>query len=63
MGKVERGANGQRIYRHFRNSRVPYICQVRTAYVFRGETCIGEISEEKNDADEFDWVFRVYWDK
>lgn len=44
------------------NTRVPCICQSRTCYIFYRSTCIGELTEEKNDALEFDWVIKIYWD-
>ena len=44
------------------NTRVPCICKVRTCYIFYRSKCIGEISEESNDALEKDWVIRIYWD-
>ena len=44
-----------------RNSRVPCICTVRTAKMLYEGKVIGTISEEKNDAGEFDWVIRPNW--
>ena len=45
-----------------RNSRVPCICIVRTAKMLYEGKVIGTISEEKNDAGEFDWVIRPNWE-
>lgn len=44
-----------------RNSRVPCICSVRTAKLIYQGYVIGTISEESNDAEEFDWVIRPDW--
>lgn len=44
------------------NTRVPCICQVRTAKMMYDGVCIGTISEEQNDAGEFDWVIRPDYD-
>jgi hypothetical protein len=41
--------------------RVPCICQVRTANICYKDRVIGTISEERNDAGEFDWVIKVDW--
>lgn len=37
------------------DTRIPCICQVRTANMIYNGYVIGTISEERNDADEFDW--------
>ena len=42
--------------------RVPCICQVRTANICYDGMVIGTLSEERNDAGEFDWVIKVDWD-
>lgn len=39
-----------------KNHRVPCISRVRTAKMMYHGHCIGTISEETNDAGEFDWV-------
>lgn len=44
------------------NTRIPYICSVRTAYIKYQDTIIGTVSEETNDAGEFDWVIKLDWD-
>lgn len=44
-------------------TRVPCICAVRTAIMIHKGVVIGTISEEINDAGEFSWVFKLYWDK
>ena len=44
------------------NTRVPCACIVRTANICCDGKVIGTISEEKNDAGEFDWVIKVDWD-
>jgi len=44
------------------NTRIPCICRVRTATMFYKGYAIGTISEESNDAGEFDWVIRVDWE-
>lgn len=52
----------KKLIKHAGNTRIPCICQVRTAnMVFEG-VIIGTISEERNDADEFDWVIRPNWE-
>lgn len=51
----------KKIVKHSRNTRIPYICQVRTANILYNGIIIGTISEEQNDAQEFDWVIRVDW--
>ena len=43
------------------NTRVTCICSSRTCYIFYRKVCIGELTEEKNDAGEFDWVIKIYW--
>lgn len=43
--------------------RVENICFSRTCYIMYKTYCIGELTEESNDADEYDWVIKVYWDK
>jgi len=52
----------RKIVKHSRNTRVPCICQVRTANMLFNGYVIGTISEEKNDADEYDWVIKMNWD-
>lgn len=47
--------------KHARNTRVPCICEVRTANMIYNGYVIGTISEEKNDAGEFDWVIKMDW--
>ena len=47
----------------FRYTRIACIYQVRTANIIApGGYIIATISEEKNDAGEFDWVIKVDWD-
>ncbi len=48
-----------KIVKHTGNTRIPYICQVRTANMVYNGYVIGTISEERNDADEFDWVIKI----
>ena len=43
------------------DTRIPCICQVRTANMIYNGYVIGTISEERNDADEFDWVIKMDW--
>lgn len=43
--------------------RIPCICQVRTANMICNGYVIGTISEERNDADEFDWVIKMDWEE
>lgn len=45
-----------------RNMRVPCICTIRTANMVYNGYVIGTISEESNDACEFDWVIKVNWE-
>lgn len=53
----------KKIVKHSRNTRIACINQVRTANILSKDgIIIGTISEERNDADEFDWVIKVYWD-
>jgi hypothetical protein len=51
----------RRIYEKPTNTRVPCICEVRTANMLYNGVLIGTISEERNDAGEFDWVIRPNW--
>lgn len=51
-----------KIVKHERNTRVPCICEVRTANMIYNGYIIGTISEERNDADEYDWVIRMDWE-
>ena len=44
------------------DTRIPCICQVRTANMIYNGYVIGTISEERNDADEFDWVIKMDWE-
>lgn len=44
------------------NTRVPCICRVRTANMLYNGYIIGTISEEINDAGEFDWVIGIDWE-
>lgn len=46
----------KRYVRNARNTRIPCICQVRTANIIKDGLVIGTISEEMNDAGETDWV-------
>lgn len=50
-----------KLVKHAGNTRVPCICQVRTANMIFNGYVIGTISEERNDAGEFDWVIKVDW--
>ena len=43
-----------KLVKHAGNTRVPCICQVRTANMIFNGYAIGTISEERNDAGEFD---------
>lgn len=52
----------KKLIKHERNTRVPCICQVRTAKMIFEGIEIGTISEESNDAGEFDWVIRPNWE-
>ena len=45
------------------HQRVPYICSVRSAYIVYDGHRVGLLSEERNDAGEFDWVIKVFWDE
>ncbi len=38
------------------------ICSIRTAYMMYKGYVIGSITEERNDAGEFDWVIKIDWD-
>ncbi len=48
--------------KHARNTRIPCICTTRTANMMYNGYVIGTISEEKNDAGEFDWVIAMDWE-
>lgn len=48
------------VYTH-RNTRIAYITRIRTAEIYYEDKCVGTISEESNDAGEFDWVIRLDW--
>lgn len=50
------------LIKHAGNMRIPCICEIRTANMMYKGYIIGTISEEKNDAGEFDWVIRIDWD-
>lgn len=52
----------KKVVKHSRNTRIPCICQVRTANIVYNDIVIGTISEEQNDAQEFDWVIKVDWE-
>ena len=52
-----------KIVKHAGNTRIPCICQVRTANMIYNGYVIGTISEERNDADEFDWVIKMDWEE
>ena len=43
--------------------RIECPCSFRTCYMYHKGVCIGEITEETNDALETDYVFKIYWDK
>lgn len=58
---VGRAANGKKLYKHSGNTRISCICKVRTAKMIFNGIVIGTISEEKNDAYEFDWVIKIDW--
>lgn len=45
------------------NRRIPAICERRTCYLMWNNLCIAEISEERNDALEVDWVIKVRWEE
>ena len=51
-----------KIVKHARNTRIPCICQVRTANMLYNGHIIGTISEEMNDAGETDWVIKINWE-
>ena len=48
-----------KIVKHAGNTRIPCICQVRTANMIYNGYVIGE----RNDADEFDWVIKMDWEE
>lgn len=50
-----------KLVKHAGNTRVPCICQIRTANMMYNGYIIGTISEEMNDAGETDWVIKVNW--
>lgn len=43
--------------------RIECPCTFRTCYMICRGICIGEITEEKNDALETDYIFKIYYDK
>lgn len=45
------------------NTRIDYINRIRAAVMIFHEIIIGIISEESNDAGEFDWVIHVLWNQ
>lgn len=54
--------DGKRIVvKHAGNTRIPCICEVRTAHMLYDGIVIGTVSEERNDAGEFDWVIKMDW--
>ena len=52
----------RRIVTTYRNTRVPCICQIRTANIIKDGVVIGTIAEEMNDAGETDWVITPNYD-
>lgn len=44
-----------------KNARIAVITRIRTAEIYFHDTCVGTISEESNDAGEFDWVICPNW--
>lgn len=44
------------------NTRVPGICKIRICWIVSNCIRIGTLSEEVNDAGEFDWVIRIDWE-
>lgn len=50
-----------KIVKTSRNTRIECICRIRTADIWYNRHKIGTISEETNDAEEFDWVLRIDW--
>jgi len=52
-----------KIVKYTDDTRIPCICQVRTANMIYNGYVIGTISEERNDADEFDWVIKMDWEE
>lgn len=52
-----------KIVKYTDDTRIPCICQVRTANMIYNGYVIGTISEEWNDADEFDWVIKMDWEE
>ena len=50
-----------KLVKHAGNTRVPCICQIRTANMIYNRYRIGTISEEMNDAEETDWVIKIDW--
>ena len=52
----------KQVIKHFYNTRVYRADIIRTANMIFENTIIGTISEEKNDAGEFDWVIRPNWE-
>ena len=44
------------------HKRIHGICSTRTAYINVDGVTIAEISEERNDTDEFDWVIKLYYE-
>lgn len=51
----------KKVIKHAKNTRIPCICEVRTANMLYNGYIIGTISEERNDAGEFDWVIKMDW--
>ena len=45
-----------------RNTRIPCISRIRSLDMFYHGYNIGTLSEESNDAGEFDWVIRMNWE-
>ena len=62
MSEQKYGANGKKLIKTSRNTRIPCVCSVRTANMIYNGYIIGTISEEKNDAGEFDWVIKINWE-
>ena len=52
----------KKLVKHAGNTRVHCICEIRTANMMYNGYVIGTISEEKNDAGEFDCVIKMDWE-
>lgn len=45
------------------NTIIEHICESRTCYLRYEQYCVASITEVRNDADEFSWIIKPYYDQ